>query len=60
MIEGVNSIPCESDVGSDRESRSKPCSLRTWCVDVDGHPGNCTEAPRGSHPAPDFGPKRKR
>jgi hypothetical protein len=45
------------DQGADRDTRAKPCSLRSWCLLDQGHAGSCVEVPRGKHPAPDFMPK---
>jgi hypothetical protein len=48
------------DAGSDRETRTRLCALRPWCVLHEHHAGACVEVERRKHEAPDYGPGRKR
>jgi len=44
-------------------ARKQPCTLRTWCLDLEGHAPPCTEAPRYRIEIDDLGPgasKRRR
>lgn len=48
------------DKGSARDTRLHACTKRTWCIEVEGHFGECTEKPRTEHQPPKFGPAAKR
>lgn len=49
-----------TDAGADRDTRERPCTLRTWCVNAAGHKGACVEALRSPYEPADFGPGRIR
>ena len=62
MIEGAAPPDCahDLDLGIARDTRVKPCTKWTWCIEHDGHPGGCFEVLRSPHPVADYGPTRKR
>jgi hypothetical protein len=48
------------DKGADRETRRRPCTRRTWCINEIDHAGDCVEVVSTPVPRSDFGPRRKR